>query len=510
MRYIKTLKNARKNTSTAFLFVFFMQLAISPSILEARSKNNDPVKKAIVKIYASQNRPDYMNPWRSGSTSQISGSGAILSGRRILTNAHVVANSTFIEVRLHGQSKRYKARVQNVSHEVDLAILKVEDDSFFKGTRPLKIGPLPESQQEVLVYGFPIGGDSLSITKGILSRIEHQSYVHSGSSFLAGQIDAAINPGNSGGPVIVGKKIAGVVMQSYNSRRSENLGYMVPSPVIKHFLKDLEDGRYDGFPVLGMQTQTIESRDMKRRFGMKNSQTGVLVNYIYFNSPAKGILRPDDIVMEVDSHPIEDDGTVEFRHQERTYYSYFIEMHQLGDKINLKILRDGKVKKLKFALKNKRDDFQLVASKQHDKLPRYFIYAGILFTPLTDNLIEQMGRGWSHSAPPELLYAMSRWPSKDKRELVVALKVLPDDLNRGYHNIKNWAVAEVNGKKFKDFNEFIEIVTGSGEPFTVFKNSKGSQIVIDRKKAEEGLEKILKTYRIKEDRSPDLINESQK
>ena len=510
MRYIEVMKNIGNKLSAFLLFLFFMQVATSPSITEAGSRNNDPVKKAIVKIYASQTRPDYMNPWSSGSPSQISGSGAILSGHRILTNAHVVANSTFIEVRLHGQSKRYKARVQNVSHEADLAILKVEDESFFKGTRPLKIGPLPESQQEVLVYGFPIGGDSLSITKGILSRIEHQSYVHSGSSFLAGQIDAAINPGNSGGPVIVGKKIAGVVMQSYNSRRSESLGYMVPSPVIQHFLKDLEDGRYDGFPVLGMQTQTIESRDMKRRFGMKNSQTGVLVNYIYFNSPAKGLLRPDDIVMEVDGHSIEDDGTVEFRHQERTSYSYFIEMHQLRDEVNLKILREGKVKKLKFALKNKRDDFQLVASKQHDKLPRYFIYAGILFTPLSNNLISQMGRGWSHSAPPELLYAMSRWPNKDKRELVVALKVLPDDLNRGYHRIKNWAVAEVNGKKFKDFNEFIKIVTGSGEPFTVFKNSKGSQIVIDRKKAEEGLEKILKTYRIKEDRSPDLINESQK
>ena len=506
MRCIEVMKNVVNKLSVSLLLLCCIQLAVNCPTAEAARGNNDPVKKSIVKIYASQTSPDYMNPWSSGSPSQVSGSGAILSGQRILTNAHVIANSTFIEVRLHGQSRRYKARVQNVSHEADLAILELEDKSFFKGTRSLEIGPLPESQQEVLVYGFPIGGDSLSITKGILSRIEHQNYVHSGSSFLAGQIDAAINPGNSGGPVIVDKKIAGVVMQSYNSRQSESLGYMVPSPVIKHFLKDLEDGSYDGFPVLGMQTQTIESRDMKRRFLMKGSQTGVLVNHIYFNSPARDILLPDDVVMEVDSNRIEDDGTVEFRHQERTYFSYFIEMHQMGEEVKLKVLRDGKVRNLKFTLKNRRDDFQLVASKQHDRLPRYFIYGGILFTPLSHNLISQMGRGWSHSAPPELVYAMSRWPEEDKRELVVALKVMPDDLNRGYHDIKNWAVAEVNGKKFKDFNEFIEIVDSSREAFTVFKNSMGSQIVIDRKKAEEGIGKILETYRIKEDRSPDLKN----
>jgi len=475
-----------------------------PIICKATVSGDDKIRNAIVKIYASQSSPDYLNPWRSGAATQVSGSGCIVEGNRILTNAHVVANSTYLEVRLHGSSKRYKAKVLKVAHEVDIALLEVEDKSIFSDVTPLTLGELPQAQQEVLVYGFPFGGDSLSITKGILSRIEHQSYVHSGDYFLAGQIDAAINPGNSGGPVIVDGKIAGIVMQAYSPLHSENLGYMVPSPLIDHFFKDLEDGKYEGFPALGLHTQNIENPAMKKKYKMGESMTGVVINHIYFNSPAKDILKDDDIVLAVDGHDVSDDGTVEFRHSERTFYSYFIEMHQMKEKVVLDILRKGKVKRFTFQLRNEKDDLMLVRSAKENNLPRYFIFGGIVFTPLTKNLVQQWGRGWRHRVDEELLYEISNWPSEEKKEVVVALKVLAADLNRGYHKIGNWAVDMVNGKKFADFDDFMEILAKEKAPFITFKNRKGYRIVIDRIKAEEDKEAILKTYRIKEDRSPDL------
>ena len=142
------------------------------------------------------------------------GSGCFISGNRILTNAHVVSNSTFIQVRKYGQSKKVKARVLSISHESDLALLTVDDEDFFNDVKPLSLGNLPSVREKVTVYGFPLGGDTLSVTEGIVSRIEHRNYAHSSSYLLAGQIDAAINPGNSGGPVMVGSNIVGVVMQS--------------------------------------------------------------------------------------------------------------------------------------------------------------------------------------------------------------------------------------------------------------------------------------------------------
>jgi len=154
------------------------------------------ITDAIVKIYTVQSHPDYWNPWNVGSPISLTGSGCILKGRKIMTNAHVVSDGTFIQVRRNGQSKRFTAHVQNVSHESDLALLTVDDSEFFAGSTCLELGDLPAVQQEVSVYGFPVGGDTMSITRGVVSRVEHQSYNHSGVGLLAVQIDAAINPGN--------------------------------------------------------------------------------------------------------------------------------------------------------------------------------------------------------------------------------------------------------------------------------------------------------------------------
>jgi len=486
------------------LFAVILCFSISFSDCRASVDSGNEIRKAIVKIYASRSSPDYRNPWRSGAATQVTGSGCIVEGNRILTNAHVVANGAYLEIRLHGSSKRYKARVLTVAHEVDIALLEVEDKSAFRGIKPLQLGELPETRQEVLVYGFPVGGDALSITKGILSRIEHQSYVHSGNNFLAGQIDAAINPGNSGGPVIVNGKIAGIVMQAYSPHKTENLGYMVPAPVIGHFFEDMKDGRYDGFPAIGLHTQNIENPAMRKKYKMGESMTGVIINHIYYNSPAKGILKIDDIVLTVDGHDVADDGAVEFRPGERTFYSYFVEMRQMHETVDMDVLREGKVKNFAFKLKDEKRDLTLVRNVWENNTPRYFIFGGVVFTPLTRNLIQQWGRRWKYHADEELLYEISSRPSEEKKEVVIALKVLAADLNRGYHKIKNWIVTEVNGKKFADFNEFVGLVAREKEPFIIFKNRKGFRLVIDRLKAEKDKENILKTYRIREDRSPDL------
>ena len=189
-----------------------------------------------------------------------------------------------------------------------------------------------------------MGGDTLSITKGVVSRIEHQPYVHSSITLLAGQIDAAINPGNSGGPVIVDGKIVGVVMQGIPS--SQNIGYMVPAPIIKHFFEDLSDEQLDGFPNLGVYMQYMENPDIREKYTMPVNITGVLVNQVIPGSSADGIIQPGDVILSIDDSPIANDGTVEFRAKERTNLAYIVQKHQIGDDLNLKILRNGKVQNL--------------------------------------------------------------------------------------------------------------------------------------------------------------------
>lgn len=478
---------------------FTIQTACSAAADDHRP--NGAISNAIVKIYSVVSSPSYYRPWQQRVQRGV-GSGFIIEGNRILTNAHVVANHTYIEVRKNGHPRRYQAEVLNVSHEADLALLTVQDRSFFENIKPLHFGGLPRVQEEVLVYGFPTGGDTLSITKGIVSRIEHVRYVHSSLSFLAGQIDAAINVGNSGGPVIAGGRVVGVAMQG--RRDADNIGYLIPVPIISHFIKDIEDGRYDGFPELGLVTQNMENPDMKRKYDMAKEQTGVILRHILPSSPAAEKLRKDDIIMAIDNHPIADDGTVEFRPMERTSYGYFIDMHHIGDDVQLTTLRDGEV--VNVTLKNdaRVDQIYPAPFEQYDTHPRYFIFGGIVFSPLSKNLLLEWGDMWGSRAPHELLVELTKLPTEAERETVVALQVLAADINKGYHDVALDIIKSVNGKPYKDFNDFYRQVTTDTDPYVVFTDSQENQVVIDRQKAAASHETILSMYRIPEDRSPDL------
>jgi len=484
--------------------IFFLITLLLLSIAFPVSVAALDVREAIVKVYTVSNSPDYYNPWSMRGPQGVSGSGCIIENNLILTNAHVVSDHTFLQVRKYGDTERYQAQVIAVSHLTDLALLEVEDPAFFEGEPALLFGELPETQQEVLVYGFPMGGDMLSITKGIISRIEHQPYVHSSSSFLAGQIDAAINPGNSGGPVLVDDKIVGVVMQGISS--SQNIGYMVPVPVIRHFFDDLQDGSYDGYPSLGVSLQDMENPDLREYYQMEEGMSGVLINQIIPGSPADEYLQAGDILLSLGDYAIGNDGTIEFRTNERTQLTYVIQQNQIGENIRMEILREGKKISLDLNLFRSLKKDQLVPMEEYETLPSYYIYSGFVFCPLSKNLLDIWGSQWYQSAPKELIYPLlnSNIPEKEDQQVVVLLKALAANVNQGYQNVNSWVVEKVNGEKIWNLRELIEKVENSLDPYIVFEDKWGQQIVVEREKSENTHQEILQTYRIPFDRSEDL------
>ena len=473
----------------------------SLAVADTEVLDREAIKDAIVKVYTVTSKVDNFRPWNA-FPGRSGGSGCIIGGKRVLTNAHVVADQVLVEVRRHGHSDRYQAQVLSVSHEADLALLAVPDDAFFEGVTPLELGELPRMQQEVLVLGFPMGGDTLSVTKGVVSRIEHQQYTHSGEYLLAGQIDAAINPGNSGGPVVANGRIVGVVMQMYKT--ADNIGYMVPVPIVERFFADIGDGTYDGFGALGLVYQTLENPSMKQKYGMAEGQTGVFVRHIFPDSPATGVIQIDDVVLSIDGHAIADNGTVELRPKERTSFIYHVDRHQLGESVALRLLRNSQPLDVTVKLSKRRQEFRLVSLDEYDRLPTYFIYGGIVFTPLTKNLIKAWGNNWHTSAPREFVVELGQWPTAARREIVVATQVLAADVNKGYHSLGNVIIDTVNGRGFRDFREFFQTVTTCQEPFLVFASEQNYQVVVDTKVARESHERVIGTYRIASDRSDDL------
>ncbi|MDD2353188.1 MAG: serine protease [Atribacterota bacterium] len=472
--------------------------------LLSNSFASEDVREAIVKVYTVSNSPDYYNPWSMQGPRASSGSGCMIEGNLILTNAHVVGNQTFLQVRKYGDTQRFTARVVAVSHLTDLALLTVDDEQFFEGEPALSLGELPETQQEVLVYGFPMGGDMLSITKGVISRIEHQPYVHSSSVFLAGQIDAAINPGNSGGPVLVEDKIVGVVMAGIPS--AQNIGYMVPVPVIRHFFKDIEDGSYDGYPSLGIGMQDMENEGLRKYYQMEPGASGVLINQVIPGSPADGKLQLGDVLVKIEDYPVGNDGTIEFRRNERTLLNYAVQQKQIGEDIILTVLREGNEEKLNINLSRSMKKDRLVPMEEYETLPTYYIYGGLVFCPLTKDLLNIWGSQWSQSAPRELVcHLLSNTPEREDQQIVVLLKALAAEVNQGYQNINSWVVDQINGEKIWNMHDLVEKVENCQEPFVIFEDQWNKKVIIDKEKAMESHYEILDIYRIPFDRSEDLV-----
>ncbi len=474
-------------------------LLLGTFFLSANIQQEDIGKQATVKIYTVAKIPNYQAPWSSSMRSST-GSGAIIESGYILTNAHVVANQTFMEVQRYGQRKRYIAKVYAVSHQADLALLKVEDKSFFSGVKPLTFGTLPQVEQKIVVYGYPMGGSTLSATIGVVSRVEHHIYAHSGESFLAVQVDAAVNPGNSGGPALSNGKIVGVVMQVIT--KSQNIGYLVPVSMVKHFIADMKDGRYDGFADLGLGTQKLENPAMRRYHNLDDNISGKLINKVIYNSSLKDVLKEGDIVTTVDGHNIENDGTVAFRKHEYTDFHYFIDAYQMGETVGLDIIRDKKPMHVNATLKNTADDIYLVKTTRYDTMPTYFIYGGYVFSPLTRNLIRATNRNRL-----KLSNLATKWQKENKSEAVILLKVLASDISRGDNNFGMWPIDKVNGETFKNFKEFYQKMEAVKNQYIVLEDNDGVKVVIDKKEAQAKQSEILKKYNIEFDKSVDLRSE---
>ncbi|MGZ4967528.1 MAG: S1C family serine protease, partial [Chthoniobacterales bacterium] len=179
---------------------------IAPPAVPARP--NGKIQRSLARITATDVEPDYKAPWNSGNIQRGIGAGFVIDGQRIMTNAHVVSNSRYLTVERDGDPNKYPASVLFVANDCDLALIKVASPDFFKDMVPLTFGGIPELESTVSAYGYPIGGQRMSVTTGIVSRVDFQLYTHSSiDQHLAIQISAQINPGNSGGPVMQNGKV---------------------------------------------------------------------------------------------------------------------------------------------------------------------------------------------------------------------------------------------------------------------------------------------------------------
>jgi S1-C subfamily serine protease len=475
--------------------------ARKPAAAARAAAHPNHVGASVVYVQVFRSGFDWSQPWRQQTVSGASGSGFVIEGGRILTNGHVAADARQILVRRPDQANPYVARVEAEGDDCDLAVLRVDDPAFLKGLRPLRFGDLPSVGERVLTYGFPLGGQDVSSTAGIVSRIESRGYVHSGAdAHLVVQTDAAINPGNSGGPVVQDGLVVGVAFQGFPG--AENMGFFIPIPIVRHFLTNLGDGRYDGFPDTGLETTPLISPAYRKERGLPEGRGGVVIDRVAPGGTFDGVLSPGDVLLSVEGQPVADDGTIRVG-DSRVTFEHAVDMLQVGAPARVTVWRDGAEQALTATARRiARYDRN---RNRYGIAPDYYVYAGLVFMRLEQELLSTFGRSWAQSANRDLvwhqLFREAERPEEADREVIVLTRVLRHAVNSQMSFNLPAPVEKINGRTIRSIADVVAALGENRGKFHMIELEGDAGIeAIDRERADAAQAEILRQYAIPHDR----------
>jgi S1-C subfamily serine protease len=487
--------------SSLFLTLAVLQPAARAT--ETARAASGGVEASVVKVFSTLRRPDPFKPWTKEPADEVSGSGVIIEGKRILTNAHVVLYASQIQVQAYQAGDKVSASVVAIAPGIDLALLKLDDEKVFDTHPPLPRAPeLPDVKDAVMVYGFPTGGTNLSITKGIVSRIEFASYNRPVSG-LRIQIDAAINHGNSGGPAVVGDKMIGLAFSTLGG--TQNIGYIIPNEEIELFLKDIADGKYDGKPALFEDLQTLENPALRAFLKLPADVQGIVVHEPYTRQ-GPSPLKTWDVITKIGDVPVDDQGMVQIGSL-RIRFAYLVQRLAKSGKVPLTVVRAGKAMTVQLPVS---PAYPMLIPDKPGEYPPYFIYGPLVFSSATAGLMSygfrEMGGAGMFTSP--LVKRIVDPPAFPGEELVVVPSpFLPHKLVQGYGNPAGSVIKAVNGVAIKNLRQLVELLRDSKSEFLTFDVAQrgGETYVFSRKQLEAATEELLNDNGIRSQGSAELM-----
>jgi len=491
----------RQRTGFHFLQVLKKPAAIFILLAWLAAGRAGESERSVIQIMTFEQQPAWDAPWRFETVQRLGGSGFVIKGKRIMTNAHVVSWARQIIVRRYQDPRPYVAEVEYIGHDCDLAVLRVTDESFFDNLQPLEFGDLPKVRSAVVTSGYPAGGDEISYTRGVVSRIELTTYAHIGNRrLLSVETDAAINPGNSGGPVIQDDRVVGVAFQGIPGL--QNAGFFIPTPVIEHFSKDIADGHYDGFPQAGVRLEALQNPAYRTLLKLPDNDAGARVDSVLPIPSTQKVLEPDDVLLRIGPFPVASDGTILYQGN-RVSSALAFQSAQNGESVALQIWREGKAMDVSLPVYVYEADHS--AGYQYGALPHYFVFGGLVFTPLSCDYLRTLAGNpsdpFNRDLFYELYYRRQETPATARSEPVVLSSVLADAVNANVAARGRELVDKINGVRIEKLEDVVRALESSTNAFDVIEFAPNHTLEsLDHKEAAKAGARILHNYGMAADR----------
>lgn len=408
---------------------------------------------ALVRVNATVQEYDAFLPWQKQSPIGRRGLGVVMPGNRILVTAQMAADATYIELELPESEMKLPAKVAGIDYEANLALLEGASDAkrveaFFAGLKPIEVETKVAVGDMLNTWQSGRVGD-LVVTPLRVGKVLTSSYVVEGSNYLVYEGQGILrSEGNSFTlPVVKGGKLAGLLLR-YDSKNQ--LTTVLPGVIIDHFLKDMADGKLEGFPSLGAQLHPMMDEQFRDYLGLKSDQGGMFVGEVVKGNTADLIgLKKGDIILSMNGFAIDSRGDYNDPDYGRLNMSHIVRGRAfVGDPLEIGILRDGKEMTLKGKLIRKEPKTNLVWPYLFDRGPNYLVSGGLVFQELTKPYLNSFNE--NRNATINRLAYLAEHPDEleeeGRKKLVFLSMVLPTPAAQGYDKLGGIIVTRINGK----------------------------------------------------------------
>lgn len=463
------------------------------------------LKASVVRINSTQQSWNPGQPWEKNPPSQRRALAAIIGPQRVITTSELVADATYLEFESPDGTHFAQAKVITVDYEANLALLgpvdEKEGNALFEKTVPLELTSPPKIGQTLEILQIEDNGLALQ-TPGSLQTIDVSPNFLPGHSFLTYLVKASMQSAASSFslPVLLKGKLAGVLI-SYDSK--DQICDVASTDIISRFLKECEDGNYEGFPSLGISIARTEDNSFRQWLKIPDDKGGLYVHTVRKGGAAETAgVKKGDVLLALDGHQIDRRGYYQHPNYGSLFWGHLIRGEKAtGDEITLSLLRDGQPMEIKAKLTREEESSRLVPGYSFGKAPNFLVKGGLVFQELSVPLLQSFGDNWQTRAPLNFLDALEN-PEKyeSKMDRVVFLSgSIPTPATVGYERLRNLIVRKVNGKDIKNMRGLIDAFKSNLEPlhsiefeeedFKVYLDDAASTVV-DSQLLQRGISKL--------------------
>jgi len=449
-------------------------------------------ERSYVTLEVTSKEYDYSQPW-SKPTRTVRKGGVVLADREILTTAQHLPGATLVRLQRGGRGKWYDARVTWSDPHANLALVTTDADAFWDGLKPAELAAVVPPGPDFNLIRWRDGNLESR-------RVEFSKFsVREGTLSFAPRLTLEINTELGGLGWAEAVTLNGTVVGLTGSKTG-NTCQVIPSSLIRRVLEARRAGGYRGLGYFDFTWQPGENPATLRFLKLSGPERGAVVTEVLSRSNAPSVLKPRDLILEVDGFPVDVEGD----YDDPDYGHLMLEnlatrSKFAGDKVPMKIWRDGAEQTVEYVLPVATYSDELLPQQSFGHDPEYLIAGGLVFQPLDQSYLRAWGDEWQRRAPFRLRHYQNEHPTPERPSLVMLSVVLPDPVNVGYQDVRFLVVDQVNGRKIatlQDVEAALKEPRDGVHRFEFMPGDSLQRILLDASATDTATRRVLQRYGI--------------